>query len=361
MIRRPAMLSLIALLPLAILSLAAAFGQAEAHSPSASTARPRLPRCDSHHRRCVPYRGGTVMSTTRTYAIFWLPPRDHLERHGSDATYERLMVQFLRDIGGTPYYSLLTQYSHSPRGKLVTNGPIRNVSTFSGSYLDRSPYPKAGTSLDPLVNVDFLQEIQAITAKTKWPIDTTSLFFVFTAAGIRSCNSVPCKYSPDFCAAHFGYPDGPFFAVIEPPYRDGCQSLFHHTPNRDPVADRAIDLTSHELFETVTDPWPCRAWITRCGYDTTGLEIGDLCQDQYGRRNRDGSNLVLHDHTYLVQKEWSNGDARCVLFSSPFPPPPSPSSSSGFPVEIVVGGMLAALLTVLVAALALVQRRRMAR
>ena len=240
---------------------------------------------------------------------------------------------------------------------LVKNGPIRNVSVFGGSYTDLSAYPKAGTSNDPLVDTDFLHEIQVIAAKAHWTMDASTLFFVFTAAGIRACNSAPCKYSPDFCAAHFAFPGGLYFASIEAPSRNGCTSLFHKTPNHDPVADTAIDIVSHELFESITDPLPCHGWITKCGYDTSGNEIGDLCERKYGHRNSDGSNLVLGTHTYLVQKEWSNRDGRCVLPSNLFPPRKPPSSSKGSPPDLLIGGISAIVLTV-VAAMLIWSRRK---
>lgn len=315
-----------------------------------------LPHCGSQHRPCIPYQGGKVMSTTRTYAIFWLPKGRHFEPHGSDLRYERLLVQFLGDVGGTPYYGLLTQYSRSPRGKPVKNGPIRNVSAFAASYLDTTPYPTAATEPDPLPESDFRHEIDAIAAKEKWPIDMTSLFFVYVASGVWVCGTLPCKYSPDFCATHWGLSDGPVIAAVEDPTKPRCTPVFRHTPNRDPLADTAIDFSSRELFEAVTDPWPCHGWTVKCGSNLPPLEIGDLCERQYGHRNPDGSDLVLRDHTYLVQKEWSNRAGKCVLASSRYPPPRP--SSGGIPADVVVAIVVGLLTTALVVALAVVTMRR---
>jgi hypothetical protein len=294
------------------------------------------------------------MSATRTYAIFWLPPGRHFEPHGSDVRYEQLMSQFLAEVGGTPYYGLLPQYSRSPRGKSVKSGPIRNLSTFASSYLDTNPYPKAATEPDPLLDTDFLHEIQVIATKEKWPIDMASLFFVFVASGAWVCGTEPCKFSPDLCAMHQGYPDGPILAAIEDPTKAHCTPLFRHTPNRDALADMAIDFTSHELFEAVTDPLPCRGWTTRCGFLNPGLEIGDLCEHQYAHRNADGSDLVLHEHTYLVQKEWSDRAGSCVLPTSRYPPP----KSGGVAADLLAAIVLAVLLTVLTALVTLLTLRR---
>jgi hypothetical protein len=92
--------------------------------PIVASARHRS--SDPHHR--LVYRGGEVMSTTRTYAIFWLPPHFHFEPHGDDNRFRQLIEQFLQDVGGTPFYNVLTQYSRGPGAKLVVDGPMTDLS-----------------------------------------------------------------------------------------------------------------------------------------------------------------------------------------------------------------------------------------
>jgi hypothetical protein len=324
-----------------------------------------LPPCGSQHRKCVPYHGGDVMSTTRTYAIFWLPSGRHFEPHGSDGRYERLIIRFLRDVGGTPYYGLLAQYSRSPRGTPVRSGPIRNVSSLGGSYLDTSPYVPPATKAEPLTQAQIIMEVVSVALKKRWPTDPPSLFFVFTAAGAQLCYDfrLGCT-SRDLCAWHDGVPYGPIYAEI-PDAASHRRCEVAPSPNHDVVADSAINTMTHELFEAVTDPVPCTGFTTGC-HRKAGREIGDPCEFRFGHRNPDGSDVVLHDHTYLVQKEWSNRVGKCVLSSSRYPPPHAPpaphrvsarSRGSGIAPELVAGIALSVLLALLLVALVTARRR----
>src|SRR5579872_1116389 len=75
----------------------------------------------------VGYHGGPVMRRSTTYAIFWLPAGTHFEPAGSDTRYENRVRSFLRDVGDTSYYNILTEYSKN-RGAIVRGGPIENAS-----------------------------------------------------------------------------------------------------------------------------------------------------------------------------------------------------------------------------------------
>ena len=51
------------------------------------------------------------------------------------------MEQYINDVGGTSFYNVLSQY-YDDQG-----GPVRNVVTLGGSYVDTENYPRAGTSI----------------------------------------------------------------------------------------------------------------------------------------------------------------------------------------------------------------------
>ena len=74
--------------------------------------------------------GGPIMPSSTTFTIFWLPPG-----HDSVSTnYISLMNRYLADIGGSPMYNILTQYSGS-------NGATTNSSTFGGTWTDTASFP----------------------------------------------------------------------------------------------------------------------------------------------------------------------------------------------------------------------------
>ncbi len=72
-------------------------------------------------------------------------------------------------------------------------------------------------------------------------------------------------------------------------------------------ADQTINVSSHEQIEAATDPL-LNAW-----YDTSGFEIGDKCAWKFGARNASGADVTWNGHGYIVQKEWDNKKASCVL------------------------------------------------
>src|SRR5690348_8995046 len=84
------------------------------------------------------YHRGSVVNDLTAYLLFWLPNGYTFEPNGSSSRYERLMEQYFQDVGGTPFYNTLTQYY------ATVTGPIRNVVTLGGSYVDTQPYPQAG-------------------------------------------------------------------------------------------------------------------------------------------------------------------------------------------------------------------------
>ena len=273
------------------------------------------------------------MGSSTSYAIFWLPSRYHFEPHGSDAAYESLIQRYFRDVGGTSFYNILSQYSYSKPGRLVYRGPLRNNATLGGVYVDTRPYPRRGTTHAPLFDNDIRAEVRHVNSITHWKPSFTHMFFVFTAAGVQLCTSSleeQCTFdagqdSDQWCAWHSAsgtylmyaaMPDALSLSNCNPP----------PGPNGDPWADAMVNWISHEQFETISDP-VLTAW-----YQTdAGGEIGDKCDWHFGRLAADGGNLTLNGHRYVVQMEWSNLDRKCVL-SSNYVLPKSPKRSPGRPV-----------------------------
>ncbi len=73
-------------------------------------------------------------------------------------------------------------------------------------------------------------------------------------------------------------------------------------PNGDAVADYEISPTSHEMSETITDPFPNTGWVD----PQNGNEIGDICAYVFGSLTPQGGDITLHGDQYLIQQEWSN-------------------------------------------------------
>jgi hypothetical protein len=306
-------------------------------------------------RNCHPvtFHGGSVMRTLTAYVIFWLPHGYTFDPGGSDSYYEMRIKSFFSDLQGTRYFKLLTQYWDY-------QGSIQDQVTLGGSYVDRTPYEHcpyggfdcthaAGTQRDPLLDADIQEEInRAIKANPSWSVAQTHEFFVYTGFGVEECaGSKPgqfCTYSPGntgFCAYHsYFYDNGPttssdgippdIYAFLpapseeDPPY--GCTAqdfgVYGAVAGGDANADMVINFSSHEMFESVTDPLyspygpPTSGWFDeKADAQTPGEgEIGDLCFTNFGQIGGDGGNITLqHGGRFLVQTEWSNLTNSCSL------------------------------------------------
>ncbi|MGI8550417.1 MAG: hypothetical protein ACR2PL_06405 [Dehalococcoidia bacterium] len=192
---------------------------------------------------------------------------------------------------------------------------------------------------------------RAITAN-HWTAGPDKEFFVYTGLDIQSCEKPVgtahngCSYT-QYCAYHSAFnfsltltgsvtytlwanmPDA--WSSRPNGFSPECgaqnRSGGPYRPNGDAGADGVINTTSHELFETITDPvsYSLDRGVTFVGgwYDSNGMgEIGDKCAFMYGSLASNQSNIRLNDNPYVVQQEWSNltftaGDHRansgCVL------------------------------------------------
>jgi hypothetical protein len=251
------------------------------------------------------YHGGPVMTSFSAYLIFWLPPGVHYSSGVGDANYEQLIMRYFQDVGGSPFYDIVTQYPGS-------NGTPSNAATLGGTIVDTHPYPRAGTFADPLLDADIQQEIATVIGAQGWPTGFGTMYFVFTGAGVQSCfeSSHSSCSQISYCAYHFVFalPSG---VVIYANMPDGFSlgDCGYADVNGDPAADVVISTTSHEHFEAVTDPL-LNAWSRN---DSTG-EIGDLCGYNYGPAwNPTTPNVFLNGHPYVLQREWSNAPSACAL------------------------------------------------
>ncbi len=260
------------------------------------------------HPTGVSYYGGPVLGAPTTYVVFWLPRGHTFEpgQGGGDARYERLITRYFRDIGGTPYYGILAEYSDDPAHHApVTGGPIRNRSPFGGAYVDTTPYPWERGQRGA---VDTDSVVANVVRAAGWRLAARNIVVVFTAAGVQRSAA---------CAFHDFYTHGArtvVYAFVKDVWSlAGCRAGLRASgvargPNSDIYADTAISAAAHEQFESVTDPLGASWHTTGANY----AEIVDLCPTP-GPLAPDGHNVTLHGRLYLVQEVWSNAAGRCVL------------------------------------------------
>jgi hypothetical protein len=263
--------------------------------------------------------GGSVMHSPTNYVIFWLPSGYHFDTptidqnypNASDQNYEALVVQFLRDLSNTAYYSMVQQYTDR-------SGAPGFVTSFGGSWTDTSPYPNSeGTRANPLLDSDLQAEVTKAMNTNGWPAGNGSAFFVLTGHDAFGCAGSSCSYS-SYCAYHSAFSaangENVIYADVPDPGNANAGSCLAtasssaSAPNSGAFADSAVNLVSHEGFEAVTDPL-FDGWY----YQDTDHEIGDECVWRFGPVAGDGSNIALHGHKYLVQEMWNNKSGGCYI------------------------------------------------
>jgi len=236
------------------------------------------------------YGGGQVEVTNHNFAIFWEPPG-----HASSASYKPLVQRFFQDVGGSQLFNTTTQYYQDING---TQTNIRNVSSFGGSYVDTAPFPAGGVT-----DADLQAEVKKIVALNNWPTGVGNEYFVYTGPGGETVST--------YCAYHSWVSiNGAPTPYADEPYGGQSGCTVPSSPNGDPAADSIINTSSHELWETITDPMTGDGWVA-----LDGDEGSDQCNFLFGSQDAGGADVVLNGHGYLVQQEWRNSAAPfgCVM------------------------------------------------
>ena len=233
------------------------------------------------------FHGGPVQTKTTSYAIYWKPKGTFM-----NPDYQKIVNQFLTDVGGSPIYGFATEYTGS-------NGRVENDSHFAASWVDTTPFPQSG-----LTDESIIETVQRAILVNGWTAGINSSFFVMLG-------HIPQGF--DFCAYHSAaelngepviYGVMPYFTIKD---AGGCGTPFGISPNNNFDADSTIGNLTHEQMEMVTDPL-LNAW-----YDNTyGVEVGDTCIYSYGVPfGSRGGNLIANGHQYIVQEEWSQKHVSC--------------------------------------------------
>ena len=251
--------------------------------------------------------GGPVMTTNKTYAIYWVPSGSSMPS-GYQSTISQFFTDVAHDSGmSSNVYASDTQYSS-----------IQYSSVFGGSTVDTTAFPGNGCPVYSgvsrcLTDAQLQAEINTVIGSQGWVKNGTNMFFLFTPQNLGSCFTSlgpndpngGCAYT-QYCAYH-GLANGGFIYANQP-YADASGCTESQYPNGN-AADSTINVTSHEHNEAITDP-QLNAW-----YDAAGYENGDKCAWDFGTvsgPNGSEYNQTINGHHYFLQREYSNDGHACV-------------------------------------------------
>jgi PKD repeat protein len=284
------------------------------------------------------YNNGSVMHSSTTYAIYWLPSGYQYGSTSADSTsFESIVNGYLANVATdsgsrTNVYASDAQYTDG-------TGRAAYQSTFAASVVDTHAFPTTNTCSDPgyspcLTDSQIQAEIKTVMTAQGWTGAATHLFILFTPKGVGSCilQSSPktdCAYN-GYCAYHSSTSSGILYANIA--FGDDPSCASGEYPNGSAGADSSINLVSHEHNESITDPYGDGWWDSDPSSPTFQYENGDLCAWMFpgvlgGSAGAQYNQAIGGGHYYL-QPEWSNLDDGCVTDETAWSPP-----TAGFTVN----------------------------
>ncbi len=251
------------------------------------------------------------------YTIFWNP--GHLQNGGwtgFSPKYSTINFYAAAFHGGHGLQNIATQYYQTTGG---TTAYIQNVGWAAGYYFDASPYPASGctdtaTPGNCITDAQIRAEVAKVMAANGWTGGLNKIFLLFTSYNEGSCfdsSSTSCAYT-HYCAYHSYFMQGSTPVIYgNEPYANtnGCLAAGQTAPNGD-AGDLAANSASHEIIESITDPL-LNAW-----FDSSGNEIGDLCNFTFGTNNWAGpsaaGNQMWNGMVFELQQEWDNNAGACA-------------------------------------------------
>ncbi|MEP6652055.1 MAG: FG-GAP-like repeat-containing protein [Myxococcales bacterium] len=228
----------------------------------------------------ISYQGGAIMPNVNVKPIFY----------GTWAQAdENLILTFLHDVSGSPYWQINTTYFNPADHTRVS--PYLSV-------LSKLELPDAPQGTSP-ATTKMIVEAQLDSGALQ--ADDSVIYVVFTSSDIQLGNlHSACGYHSKWTYNSTAIK----FALVPMPTRTAC-GLKDPSPNDRPAADAALSTLAHELMETETDP-NHDAWGAR-GKEK---ENGDRCAWKFGATYRTANgaiaNLQLRGHDYKVQQNFVN-------------------------------------------------------
>ncbi|HEX3541019.1 MAG TPA: PKD domain-containing protein [Acidimicrobiales bacterium] len=249
------------------------------------------------------------------------------------ATYKSIIDTYLANVAAdsgkaTNVFATTTQYTAGAahiQYNVVAGTPLTDTNVFptggctpdTGSwYSDASGYSKCVT------DGQLQAELHSFVTAHSLAADTNHLYIAFLPKGVESCFTGENAAANGQCSANTfcGYHSAAFgslvyasmpYAVVDGWQGTTCSSdgggVGNQSPNGSIDADTEISITSHEMAESFTDPFPNGGWV-----DSSGSEIGDDCAYIYGSGfgGVSGSqyNQTINGARYFTQTEFSNQD-----------------------------------------------------
>jgi hypothetical protein len=237
---------------------------------------------------------------------------------GSEATVPPGVQQYMTDISGSDYLNIVSQYS----GPVGTN--TSNLVHWVGQNLVGTPF---GTSIGGTTETCAFRVVERLIFEAGLGVafDSTVQYYVIFGTDIDIVDDKNGCNDGGACGVHnelkrkINGVDTSYLAgwVKNAPGCIGEQVSSLTSPNADTFVQNVVDTLSHEVAETLTDPYQlpstARAWN-----DAEGAEIGDKCSTSYqpifASTKKTGAyyNVLANGNEYMLQGQWSNEISGCT-------------------------------------------------
>ena len=260
----------------------------------------------------IMYHGGPILYTTNVAAIYWASspiftngPTVGTSNNAGNSGDASLVGDFLRGLGGSPYFNINTTYTDGSGGR------VQNVVNYTQFWANGSNVPTDGASVS---DSQMLSMLQTGFANGTLTYDRNTLYAIFTSGKVNLGGGFGTRY----CAYHGSGTitvNGAAVTVLYAAmpynyaYPGSCTSGLK-SPNADLGANYEVNTLAHEIEETTTDQLG-NAWFDRRGY-----ENADKCAWTWGTTyttaNGGVANMKIGASDFLVQQNWK-ASGGCAL------------------------------------------------
>ncbi len=252
------------------------------------------------------YHGGVVVHDAKIHPVYWAPsPTTAFVQGQTQSDFDWAIRFFVGDMTSFPMFATMAEYPDA-------SGRAPTSATYVAGPLYTAPLPHTGSTTDPLNTADIESAIDAFAAGMTTTTD--DIFVLFTPVGVNFCATPSaCTFATPPGTGYLGgwhdsTPGGRVYAVVAsvnslPPA--GFVPRVPFPPNG-VALDSTLNVLSHELFETFTDPALNGGWFGPDSDDERCYENGDRCTGV-------GISFTapLSGRSYDIQQEWSNASAGC--------------------------------------------------
>jgi hypothetical protein len=224
--------------------------------------------------------------------------------------YPDIIMSFLDNIGGTPYFNINTSYDDGA-GNFILNSLINTDITIR--YVD--PYARGhNLSFNDISLIVADGVASGFWGSTSY--DPNGIYLVLTAPDVMQTNGPGEAFCQTYCGWHTYLQDPQTgnsiaYGFIGNPVtqcRNGCEPFGGgNAPNGNEGHDAMVSIIAHEINEATTDP-ALAGWYQ----NDLAHEVGDLCNFNFGATyitpNGSLANQNFGGFDYLVQQNFVNAD-----------------------------------------------------